>query len=534
MSRIQTGMPGMPVFRGRTYTRPLGDLPVRSPLAAGMLAALAALKLALHLAVNAWTPYGIHRDEFLYMAMGERLRLWRMDFPPLIALLSELQRGLFGDSLVAIRLVPALAGAALVVLAGVLARELGGGRFAQGLAALAVLASPLFLRPAALFQPVVLDQLWWTLGLLALVRLARTASPRAWVALGAACGVGLLTKFSILFFGLAVFLAVLATPHRRALRTPWPWAALATALLIGAPSLVGQVRLGWPVLGQVGDLRETQLARVGAAEFLAGQLGVGPAVLLALAGAAALLASRWMRPFRVVGWSCLLAFLVLLLLRGKPYYAGPIYPALFAAGAAQLEQLSGRVAGPAVRWGTVAVLAAFGLAMLPLGVPVLAPERMAAYTARLGLSEANRNNRGGMERLPQDYADMLGWEEQVAAVARAYHALPPEKRAEAAVFAGNYGEAGAIDFYGPRYGLPRAVSAAGSYWFFGPGERPGRVLVTVGVPAEALRQYYPTVTPAGRAANRWGVEEERDVPILVAEGAPRTLQQVWPELAGRN
>ncbi|HEX2187957.1 MAG TPA: glycosyltransferase family 39 protein [Longimicrobiaceae bacterium] len=534
MSRIHTGLAGMPVFGERGQATPRGPLPARPPLAAGVLAALAALKLALHLAVNALTPYGVHRDELLYMAMGERLRLWRMDFPPLIALVSELQRGLFGDSLVAIRLVPALAGAALAVLAGVIARELGGGRFAQGLAALAVLAGPLFLRPAALFQPVVLDQLWWTLGLLALVRLSRTGSPRAWIALGAACGLGLLTKFSILFFGLGVFLALLATPHRRALRTRWPWVALATALLLGAPSIVGQVRLGFPVVGQMGDLRETQLARVGAAEFVLGQAAAGPAVLLALVGLAALLGTRAMRPFRVVGWSCLFAFGVLLLLRGKPYYAGPVYPALFAAGAVQLELLSGRVAGPAVRWGTAAVLAAFGAVALPLGVPVLAPERMAAYVERLGASEANRNNRGGMERLPQDYADMLGWPEQAAAVARVYHALPPEKRARAAVFAGNYGEAGAIDFHGRRLGLPRAVSAAGSYWFFGPGDRPGDVLVSIGVPAEALRRYFPTVTEAGRVANPWGVEEERDVPVHVAEGAPRSLREVWPELAGRN
>lgn len=534
MRRIQTGLAGMRVFRGAGPLLGSGPLPLRPPFAAALVLALAASKLALHVAVNLWTPYGVHRDEFLYMAMGERLRLWSMDFPPLIALVSLLQRGLFGDSLVAIRLVPALAGAALVALAAVIARELGGGRFAQGLAALAVLASPLFLRAANLFQPVVLDQLWWTLGLLALVALCRTGSPAAWIGFGAACGLGLLTKFSILFLGLAVLLALLATPHRRALRTPWPWAALLTVLLLGAPSLVGQVRLGFPVAGQMSDLQESQLARVGPAEFVAGQLLLGPAFLLALVGAVALLASRPMRPFRLVGWSCVLAFAILLLLRGKPYYVGPIYPALFAAGSVQLDRLSGRVAGPAARWGAVALLLAYGLLVLPMGVPVLAPGRMAAYTARLGASEANRTNTGEVERLPQDYADMLGWPEQAAAVARVYHALPPEKRARATVFAGNYGEAGAIDFYGPRLGLPPAVSAAGTYWFFGPGERAGDVLVAIGVPEEELRHAFRTVTPAGRVTSAWSVEEERDLVVYVAEGPRRTLREVWPELAGRN
>lgn len=534
MQRIQTGLAGMRVFGGAGAAPAGGPLPVRPPFAAPVVLALAALKLVLHVAVNLWTPYGVHRDEFLYMAMGERLRLWSMDFPPLIALVSLLHRGLFGDSLVAVRLVPALAGAALVVLAAVIAREMGGGRFAQGLAALAVLTSPLFLRAANLFQPVVLDQLWWTLGLLALVALCRTGSPGAWIAFGAACGLGLLTKFSILFFGLAVLLAVLATPHRRALRTPWPWAALVTVLLLGAPSIAGQLRLGFPVAGQMSDLQESQLARVGPAEFVTGQLLLGPAFLLALAGAAALLATRWMRPFRLVGWSCVFAFAILLLLRGKPYYVGPVYPALFAAGAVQLEQLSGRVAGPAARWGAAALLLAYGLLVLPMGVPVLAPARMAAYTARLGASEANRTNTGEVERLPQDYADMLGWPEQVAAVARVFHALPPEKRERATVFAGNYGEAGAIDFYGPRLGLPPAVSAAGTYWFFGPGERPGDVLVAIGVPEEDLRRAFRTVAPAGRVAHPWAVEEERDLVVYVAEGPRRTLREVWPELAGRN
>jgi hypothetical protein len=159
---------------------------------------------------------------------------------------------------------------------------------------------------------------------------------------------------------------------------------------------------------------------------------------------------------------------------------------------------------------------------------------MAAYTARIGASGANRNNTGGMERLPQDYADMLGWPEQVAAVARVYRALPPEKRARAVVLAGNYGEAGAVDFHGPALGLPRAVSPAGSYWFFGPGALPGEVVVAVGVPEAELRRVFRTVAPAGRVAHPWAVAEERDLTLYVAEDPARTLQEVWPSLAGRN
>ena len=503
--------------------------PPRPPVAWAVVGALAAVKLALHLAANAFTPYGVHRDELLYLAMGRHLELWRMEFPPFIAIAAEAERALFGDSLLSIRLLPALAGTLVLVLAALAARELGGGRFAQGAAALAVLSGVLFQRTANLFQPVVFDQLWWTLALYALLRLRRSGDPRWWLAVGLACGAGLLTKFSILFFGAALAGAVLLTRHRRDLLTPWPWLALAAALAVGSPSLVGQVRLGFPVAGSMSDLQESQLAHVGYLDFLLGQvMMIGPAFVLAAAGAVSLLAGR-ARAFRVAGWACVLAVLILMLLHGKAYYAGPVYPLLLGAGAAWLADLRGRGAG-ALRWGLVAVVAAVGIVLLPLGVPILPPERMAAYTRSVGMEEANRNNRGEMERLPQDYADMLGWPEQVREIARVYRSLPPEKRAKAVVWGGNYGEAGAIDFYGPRWGLPGAVSDAGTYWFFGPGRLPGEVLITIGEPAEDLRPLFRTVTRAGYVDHPWAVGEERGNTIYVAEGFTTTLQALWPQL----
>ena len=512
---------------------PADALPPRPPVAT-LVALFALFKLGLHLAVNALTPYGIHRDELLYLAMGRHLQLWRMDFPPLIALLAQVQRAALGDSLLSIRLAAALAGAAVLVLAALVARELGGGVFAQAAAALGVLTGVLFLRTASLFQPVVFDQLWWTLALYALVRLCRTENRRWWIGVGLACGLGLLTKFSILFLGAAIFLAVLLTRRRRDLATPWPWAALALALALGSPSLVGQVRLGFPVTGSMEDLRHSQLAHVGYADFLLGQvMMIGPAILLAIAGAVSMLVGR-ARAFRVVGWACLLAVAILMLLHGKPYYAGPVYPTLIGAGAAALGRVRQRHAMPVLRWGAAAAMLAGGLYLLPLGIPVLPPPWMATYTRVAGLQEANRNNRGELERLPQDYADMLAWRAQVAALARVYRALPPEKRAKAVIWGGNYGEAGAIDFYGPAYGLPPAVSDAGTYWFFGPGRRPGEVLIAIGEDPDDLRAVYASVRPVLRIDNPWWVREERRNTIYVAEGPKTTLQALWPRLAGNN
>ncbi|MBA3318349.1 MAG: glycosyltransferase family 39 protein [Gemmatimonadales bacterium] len=509
-------------------------LPPRPAFAASLVLLEAAVKLALHAAVNVRTPYGFHRDELLYLGMGRHLQLWGMDFPPAIAVVARVSGTLPGDSLAAIRFLPAVFGSAVLVFAALIARELGGGRVAQGLAAFCVLTSPLFLRSANLLQPVVMDQLIWSAALYAVVRLCRGYGPGGWLLLGLVLGLGLMTKFSVAFIGLAIVAGVLLSPLRSALFTPWPWLGLAAALAVGAPSLVGQIRLGFPVVAQMADLKASQLERIGPADFLLGQLLWGPSVLIAGAGLYGLLASPTLRAFRALGWSCLAAFVILLLAQGKPYYAGPIYPAMFAAGAVLFERTVSGLAAEVLQVGTVAVLLAFAVGTLPLGVPILSPPAMAAYVNALGMKAAVRTNTGEIGALPQDYADMLGWEEQVATVARVYHALPPDQRARAVVVAGNYGEAGALDYYGPRYGLPAVVSPAGSYWFFGPGDRPGEVVITIGVPEDDLRGFFDSVKTAATVGHPWAVEEERNLAVLIGTGPRTTLQQLWPSLAGQN
>ncbi len=515
-------------------TLPESGLPSRPDFAAALVLLQAAIKLALHVTVNLRAPYGFHRDELLYLAMGQHLRLWGMDFPPGIAIAAEMSRTLLGTSLTALRLFPAVAGAGVLIFAALIARELGGGRVAQGLAAFCVLTSPLFLRSANLLQPVVIDQLIWTAALYVLVRLCRGYGPGGWLMLGLVLGLGLLTKFSVVFIGLGIVVGVLLSPLRTALLTPWPWAGLAGALVVGAPSLVGQVRLGFPVLAQLADLRESQLGRIGPADFLVGQLLWGPAVLLALAGLYSLLGRGSLRAFRPVGWTCVAVFAILMLTQGKSYYAGPLYPTLFAAGALLVERAAEGLTGEFLQAGLVAILFGFAVIVFPLGVPVLPPPAMAAYAHALGIDAATRTNTGEQGSLPQDYADMLGWEEQVAVVARVYRGLPADQRRRAVVLAGNYGQAGALDFYGPEYGIPRVVSPAGSYWFFGPGDRAGDVVITIGVSAETLRRFFDSVRTAATVTHPWAVAEERNLSVNVGTGARTTLQQLWPSLAGQN
>ena len=510
-----------------------GAAPERAPLAVIPVFGAAAAVLVLHLATNLVSPYGLHRDEYLYFAMGQHLRLWRMDFPPGMALMHEAGRFL-GPSLVALRLAPALAATALVVLGALMARELGGGRFAQGFAALAVGSSASFLRSGNLFHPVVFDFLWWGVGCFALLRLCRGEPHpgRWWLLLALAGGAGLLTKFSILLFGFAVLVGMLATTWRRALLTRWPWLVLVLALAIGSPSVVGQMALGWPLVGQMTSLQQFQLQHVSFAGFFLEEGMLGPAMLVAAAGLAWLLVSPGMRAFRLVGWTCLVVWVLLVALHGKGYYAGGTYAVLFAAGGAALERARAR-AGAHLRGWAVGLTAGWGLVSLPFGLPILRPPTMEVYAHAVGGSAALRDVQGYMLRLPMDYADMLGWRDRAVALGAAYRSLPAGERGRAVIVAGSYGLAGAAEWYGPELGLPPVVCPVGSYWFFGPGTRPGDVAIAIGVSRDDLRSYYDSIEVAGHLTDPWAARWEQDLTIFVGRRPRTTLQAAWPEWAGR-
>lgn len=497
--------------------------------------ALAAGVLVVHIAVNIFTPYGFHRDEFLYIAQGAHLHLWRMDSPLFIGAIADLTRATLGDSLAAIRLFPALAAAFLVLLSADIARRLGGKTFAQILAAFLVFFAPIFLRPGALFQPVVFDQLWWTLGCWVIISWRQTDDARWWWALGVVLGVGMLTKFSIFVFGFGILVGLLATRERKIILTRWPWLALAVTLLIGSPGIAGQISLGFPFLGMMKNLQANQFTHVSWAGFLTGQIFILSPVpfLVALTGIVALFVSKRLAPFRILAWMFAGSFAVLFLTHSKAYYLGPIYPAMLSAGAVVLERVGKAGSKTVFRTAALTLLLIEGLALLPLGVPVLPKRQMARYAAALHLTEAVQTNTGVVLRLPQDYADMLGWEQRVEAIAKVYHSLTPQQRSQTIILASNYGEAGAIDFLGPRFGLPRSVCFQGSFWFFGPGKKPGASAITIGFDSLDLVKNWRHVVPEVHIVNRWTVPEEQDLTIYLCGDEIETVQDLWPQLKGR-
>jgi 4-amino-4-deoxy-L-arabinose transferase-like glycosyltransferase len=464
-----------------------------------------------------------HRDELLYFAMGDHLA-WRMQFPPLIAVVAKMSTLAFGDSVWAARVPAALAGAATTGVVLLLMHRLGAGRRAMGFAWLGLVVAPVFLRSSVLFQPVVFDQLWATLAVAALVLAAVEERPRWWLLVGIALGLGLLTKMSSLMYGSAVLLVAVLHPRlRRQLATRWPWMAAVIALVAGAPTLLGQMHHAWPFLQQLDELKAGQFAHTSFLGTLAEQpLLLTPAALLVIAAA---FARERLREAAVVAAGFAVGLLGLVLWQGgKAYYAAPAYPVLIGLGAIVIAQSRRRWLPPAV----AVLMVVVGALLAPMGVPLLAPAAMADYATRLGVGTTT--NRGVELALPQDYADMLGWRAKAEAVARAYASLDEAERSQAVILGGNYGQAGALARYSARLGYPYPISTAGDFHAWGPGDRSGAVLLVLAGPdaRDDLEQVYGRVEEVAALADTRTVPEERDVRIFVARDPRVSLAEVWP------
>lgn len=499
--------------------------------------ALVALRLALPLLLL-HPSWEFHRDEFLYFAMGDHLEWFRMQFPPLIAVVAHLSREIFGDAVWAARVPAAIAGASILGVMLWLARRLGGRAWALVVLSLASISAPVFVRSSVLMHPVVFDQLWATLAFAALILAAVEEEPRWWILTGVAFGLGALTKFSVAFYVFAAAVVALSiAPVRRQLATRWPWLGAAVACVLSTPSVAGQVAHGWPFILQMQSLRGEQLERVSALAFLAEQpLMLGGAALLLPLGVIA--AARRDRAAQVACVLLLSILGVMLVLHGKGYYAGPAYPVFFVTSVVWFERAAAQRRATALRATRIVLpvtVAVAALLLLPLGIPLLAPPAMARFAVATGVSAAVRTNRGDVLSLPQDYADMLGWRAQAEAAARALHALSPEDQRDVMLVGGNYGEAGALAMYRERLRLPYPVSVAGDFHAWGTYGHTGVVTIFVGSPdaRTALEQMFEDLREVGRVEERRAVPEEQDVRIFLARRPRAPIDAIWPTLGPR-
>jgi hypothetical protein len=511
-------------------TFPVGAVhPVRT---AGPLAwpvwFFAAATLALHLAVI--DRYGYFRDELYVLACSQRLDWCYVDHPPLVVWLTWLATNTLGDSLFALRLVPALSIAAVVVLCGWLARAFGGGRFAQVLAALVACTSPAFLAMGSILTVNALDILWWTLAVVLLVRQIEDERAGRWLLLGVIFGLGGLSKLNIAFFAAALFCGVLLSGQRRWIVQLWPWVAVAVALVIASPVVLWQYANGWPTLEFLRNARAEKNYPVSPFEFAAMQFAVVHPMIFPIwvAGVAWLLRAGAARPFRLFGWAYLAAFVLYCALQGKFYYLFPIYPVLFAAGSVAIE----RVTAPAVRrrWRvvTICVLHVTTALTAPLAVPLLHFDAFVRYNELLDIQRHLRFERGRDRQLPIVYSDMLGWPELARAVAEVRDTLPADEREHAVIFTFNYGQAAAIDYFGRAYGLPPARSAHNAYHTWGPGNAPWTTVIAVGYSQSELGELFAEVTIVRSA--RYPRAREDTIPIAICRRPYAEIQKTWHSL----
>jgi len=479
------------------------------------------------------TRYGYFRDALYYLACSEHLAFGYVDQPPLIALLGWIARHTFGTSLPALLFWPALAGAARIVLTAAFARELGARRFGTVLAATVAATPSVWWVIDHQFAMNSLEALLWGGLAFVVLRLIKTGNQKLWLAFGAIAGVGLLTKYSIVIFASALIAGLLLTRQRRVLFTPWLIAGGAIAFLIFLPNLIWNVQNHWPFLELMRNIRATgKDVILPPGKYLLQQvLMMNPVSFpFSIGGLLFYFFARDAKRYRTLGWTFVITIAVFMITHGKDYYSAPAYVMLFAAGATGTERLLQFL----MRQRLVSVLrpACFVWLMLgvvpllPLVLPVLPIETFLSYQSRLPFEVPKTERSFVGETLPQYYADEFPWPGLVEAVARVYHSLTPEEQARTAIYGNNYGQAAAIDFFGPQYGLPKAISGHQNYFLWGPRHYTGDIVILLGEEESEAREEFESVTVAATLNNRYAYRYENR-PVLLCRGLKWNLQTGW-------
>lgn len=486
-----------------------------------ILIALAGVRLLFHVLTN--HQYGFHRDELATLDDAHYLAWGYVAYPPLTPWIAHVATEVFGWSMVGLRFFSGLAQAIAMVLAGLMSRELGGSRWAQVVAALAVAVAPISMLMGAVFQYVSFDYLWWVLTAYCLLRLLKSENPRWWVAIGAVLGLGMMTKYTIAFLIVGVVGGVLLTPNRRYLRSGWLWVGVGLSLLIFLPNLIWQIQHNFVSLEFLNSIhaRDVRIGRTSG--FLPEQLYVnasGATVPLWLAGLAFYFYLPEGKRYRLLGWLYVIPLVLFVVVQGRSYYMGGAYPMLLAAGAVVWDRwLTTRSVQTARGWRmtTWIVLGISLVAAIILMTPI-APVNSVLWKVSNGVHD--------------NFREEIGWTELVDNVYGIYQALPADQRATTGILAGNYGVAGALNWYGPTYGLPRSISPMNSMWMRGFGDPAPTQVIVLGYGRAEIDAFFAECEHVGMVTNRFGVEnEESRRPEIWLCGAPRLpWTELWPQM----
>lgn len=487
------------------------------------LAAL--LVLLVHVIGNA--HYGFFRDELYFIICGQHPQWGYVDQPPVVPLLAALTQ-IFGHSLFLLRLVPALFCAAGAYVTCLLAIEYGGGAFAQWFAAIVYLMTPVLMNFGMKVSTDEVNLFTWPLLALLILRIGKGADQRTWLLVGAVAGITIESKYSVIFFIVALAIGLLATRERRIMISPWFAAGVSLMLLIALPNFVWQASYGFPMLELLRNGQQGKNLIVSPLFYLVQEIIITGLFLAPvwMIGLYALLRNAAHR-FLGIAYVALIALMIVA--HGKHYYPAAVYPILIAAGAAAIEAWTRRVVF--VRDAATIYAFALGAVFVPFGMPILTEQQFLTYQDKLGsilhISKSTVATEHGRENsaLPGDWADMHGWQELATTVKSVYDALPPAERAKAVVVASNYGEAAAVGFFTPE--IP-AISGHNQYFLWGTRGYDGNVIIDVNGDCGARDHLFASSTRAAVSNPDWAINDERDVPIMVCRGLKVPISQIWP------
>jgi hypothetical protein len=510
-----------------------------------LCAAFALLKLAIQVIGNIVAQhagYGIFRDEMYYLICGRHLAFGYVDQPPMAALQARISELLFGyNHTWSLRLISALAGAAKVFLTGLIVRAFGGGKRAAALAMLGVIVVGVYLGIDGYLSMNSFEPVFWMTCTLALIHIiqADSVQPRLqnairnwWIVFGVSAGLGLENKDNIIFFLIAALVALLLVPQRRILGSRWCGIAILLIVLLALPNLLWQIHYHFPTLEWLIDVKKSgKDVKLPPVKFLLAQvMMLNPFTLpLWLSGLVWLLVAKAARSWRFLGVLYLVFLPMMMALNAKDYYLAPIYVIYFAAGAVCWLAWAQSVTWRNALAGLYALLLVFAfIRSVPFSIPVLPPQRFLAYEQKLGFKPKDSEVHAATP-LPQFYADRFGWHEMVEKVARIYNSLPPDQRAVTGIYTGNYGEASAINLFGPQYGLPVAISGHQNYWLWGPHGYTGQEMIIInGATLDEMKQYYDSCVIAAQLDNPWSMPWEKG-PVFLCHGRKGTYEADWKD-----
>jgi len=481
------------------------------------------------------TQYDYFRDEFYYIACSNHLDFGFVDHPPLADAILLLIRNILGESLIAIRIVPIILSCTLIFFAGLLAEEFGGGKFAILVAGIGAATAPVLRGTAADYSMNVFDQLFWFSSMYFLVRYIKTKSTKYLIFMGLSFGFGLETKHLIAFLLVGTGVGIVFTDHRSILRNKWLWISLLTAFLLFLPNLIWQYGHNFPNLEFARNAtlyKNTNTTFVG---FISGHFleANPPQIILILSAMWFFFRSPEGKRYRVIGIAYLVVLAGYISTNGKTYYIAPMLPILFAAGATQLERSLDRTKWNLLKPVLIITPIVTWMLILPMAIPILPVDSFINYKNAIGI-RGPENERHEMGPLPQHYADMFGWRELVLNVAKVYTSLPDSLKNDCAIYTTNYGRAGAIDFFGERYGLPKSICGHNNYWLWGPGNATGSTVIIVGGTMKDHKDDFENVVEAGTTDNPYAMPYERNLSIFVGRHLKIPMKKAWIETRHYN